>query len=189
MHFVDATRNVSERNGEEREAAPVHPGSAVLRRAFRGNIVSFPAQVPVFLKQPTGDMQWRMVLLYFVRGWSAPKIAARFNVPIHRIRNILNAWSVRALELGYIQVIDPEAFAVCCRDDAESGTTKDTEQVRVVEVGPDCKSVPQSCQGEAALSSAPLHATPDGVRLEDGQDDSHEKSLVQVAAMDVAIAK
>ena len=101
---------------------PVHPGSETLRRAIRGNIVSFPSQIPTLLKCPPADTQWRIVLLFFVRGWSSSKIAARFSVPRHRIWKILNGWSVRALALGYIQVIDPEAFAACCHVDVEYGT-------------------------------------------------------------------
>jgi hypothetical protein len=62
-------------------------------------------------------MQRRVVLLFFVHGWSAVTIAARFNVPKHVIWGVLNDWSVRALALGCIQVIDPEAFDICCRVD------------------------------------------------------------------------
>ena len=112
MHLVDRKREASLKT-------PVYPGSAVLRRAVRQNIVSFPSQIPAFLRRPGADMQCRVVLLFFVRGWSSVDIAARFNVPKHAIWGILNEWSVRALALGYIQVIDPEAFAICCRMDDE----------------------------------------------------------------------
>jgi hypothetical protein len=108
MHLVD----------ERREAifkTPVYPGCAVLRRAVRQNIVSFPSQIPPFLRHPTADMQCRVVLLFFVRGWSSVDIGTRFDVPKHAIWGILNEWSARALALGCIQVIDPEAFATCCR--------------------------------------------------------------------------
>ena len=94
---------------------PVHPGLTVLRRAIRENAVSFPSRVPILLKGPPGEMQWRSVLLYFVRGWTATAIAARFHVPVHRIWHILNQWAIRATALGYIQIIDVEAF---CRLDA-----------------------------------------------------------------------
>jgi hypothetical protein len=114
---------------EGRVATPVHPGSETLRRAIHGNIVSFPSQIPTLLKCPPADTQWRIVLLFFVRGWSASKIAARFNVPRHRIWKILNGWSVRALALGYIQVIDPEAFAACCNVDVEYSTVGTAEEV------------------------------------------------------------
>jgi hypothetical protein len=93
---------------------PLHPGSIALRRAIRRNIVSFPAQVPVFLRQGPTGMQWRAVLLYFVLGWSSPRIAARFHVPTHRVWQVLEDWSVRAFALGYLQILDQDAFAACC---------------------------------------------------------------------------
>jgi hypothetical protein len=98
---------------------PLHPGSIVLRRAIRQNVVSFPSQIPVFLKQLPAGMQWRAVLLFFVRGWNSPNIAARFQVPTHRIWQILEDWSVRAFALGYVQILDPDAFAACCRASIE----------------------------------------------------------------------
>lgn len=117
--------------GEKQELrlkTPVHPGCAVLRRAVRGNIVSFPSQIPAFLRNPPADMQCRAVLLFFVQGWSSVDIAARFGVPKHVIWGVLNEWSVRALALGYIQVIDPEEFATCCRMDDEYGTNRETDR-------------------------------------------------------------
>jgi hypothetical protein len=73
-------------------------------------------------------MQCRVVLLFFVRGWTSIQIAARFGVPKHVIRGTLNEWSVRALALGHIQVIDPEEFAICCRMDVEYGTNRETDR-------------------------------------------------------------
>ena len=108
MHLVN-------RKQEARLKTPVHPGCAVLRRAVRGNMVSFPSQIVAFLRNPPADMQCRVVLLFFVHGWSSVDIAARFCVPKHVIWGVLNDWSIRALALGYIQVIDPEAFDTCCR--------------------------------------------------------------------------
>ena len=108
--------------------APIYPGSAVLRRAVRRNIVSFPSQIQAFLRRPAADMQCRVVLLFFVRGWTSIQIAARFGVPKHVIRGTLNDWSARALALGYVQVIDPEAFAACCRMDDEYGANRETDR-------------------------------------------------------------
>ena len=119
MHVVDEKEEASVK-------APIYPGSAVLRRAVRRNIVSFPSQIQAFLRRPAADMQCRVVLLFFVRGWTSIQIAARFGVPKHVIRGILNEWSVRALALGCIQVIDPEEFATCCRLDGEYGTNRET---------------------------------------------------------------
>jgi hypothetical protein len=113
-----ATGNI---HSDAKAETPLCPGSIVLRRAIRRNIVSFPSQVPVFLKQGPEGMQWRAVLLFFVRGWNSPRIAKRFQVPTHRIWQILEDWSVRAFALGYVQVLDPDAFAVCCRTGSEMG--------------------------------------------------------------------
>jgi hypothetical protein len=129
MHVImDEKRNATEFS-EESPQTPVHPGSETLRRAVRRNIVSFPSQIPTLLKRPPADTQWRIVLLFFVCGWSSGRIAARFNVPRHRIWKILNGWSVRALALGYVQVIDPEAFAACCRVEVEYGSIHDEEEI------------------------------------------------------------
>lgn len=116
MAFMDETGNVQ---GQARTYAAVHPGNAALRRAVHGNCVSFPSQTPALLKQPAADLQWRMVLLFFVRGWSTTRMAARYHVPKHRIWKVLHDWAVRAFALGYIQVIDEEKFATCSRMDVE----------------------------------------------------------------------
>lgn len=187
MHFMDEKRNASEIHSEERLQTPLHSGSAVLRRAMRRNVVSFPSQIPIFLKQPPADMQWRMVLLYFVRGWSSAKIAARFNVPAHWILKSLNGWSVRALALGYIQVIDPEGFATCCHADVEYGTNRDTEETRLAGVRPVLQSVPQPFPDAAPAMGAQLPVRPDGTRPS-GPVDSPGNRLDLIAALDVAIA-
>jgi hypothetical protein len=112
MHCVDESREAGLRT-------PVHPGNSILRRAIRQNIVSFPSQIPVFLKDPPADMQWRVVSLFFVCGWNSVSIATRFHVPRHRIWQIVHDWCIRALALGYVEVIDPEAFSACCRVDLD----------------------------------------------------------------------
>lgn len=100
---------------------PFYPGCGALRRAVRANVVSFPSRVRPLLKSPSNDMQWRVVLLYFVRGWSSVEIGVRFDVPKHRIRQILKDWSVRAFSLGCMEIIDPVAFQACCLTNAERG--------------------------------------------------------------------
>jgi hypothetical protein len=173
---MEEKRNVLD-TSEERLQTPVHPGSETLRRAVRGNIVSFPSQIPTLLKQPSADMQWRVVLLFFVRGWSASRIATRFNVPRHRIWKTLNGWSVRALALGYVQVIDPEGFAACCHLDAESGT------VRNVEVTADMKAR----GGRRRFSSRDL-LPPVGEPTGNRPVDAPVTSVELIAAVDAAIA-
>src|ERR1035441_3448243 len=81
MHSMDEKWNSPEIHVAERMKTPIHPGSGILRRAIRGNMVSFPSQIPSCPKGSQAEMQWRMVLLFFVRGWGAAKIAARFHVP------------------------------------------------------------------------------------------------------------
>lgn len=131
MHSCIAEgQSVSNIHSDTHPKTPLHPGSVVLRRAIRRNIVSFPSQVPVILRQRDAGLQWRAVLLFFVRGWSSPRIAARFHVPTHKIWQILEDWSVRAWALGCIQVIDQEAFAACCRVCVESGVKRHAAEVR-----------------------------------------------------------
>jgi hypothetical protein len=138
-------------HAEQRLKTPVHPGIGTLRRAVRANFVSFPSQIPSLLKEPAADMQWRMVVLFFVCGWRSAKIAARFHVPTHRMRKNLDAWSVRALALGYVQVIDPDAFARCCREGAEGGIDDDPEEVLPPEGGLAPRCVPKPVAGATPL--------------------------------------
>ena len=102
----------------------LHPGNAVLRRAIRENVVSFPSQVPILARQ-FRDMQWRVVLLYLVRGWSTRNLAIRFRVPLCRISAMIHEWSVRALALGYIQVIDADRFAALAGEHATKSAPLD----------------------------------------------------------------
>jgi hypothetical protein len=180
MHvMMDEKRNVPEIS-VERLQIPVHPGSETLRRAIRGNIVSFPSQIPSLLKQPAADTQWRIVLLFFVRGWSASRIAARFNVPRHRIWKILNGWSVRALALGHIQVIDPEAFAACCHLDVEYGAVDAAEEI---------ESTPVPWRLPEAVPAVQGLAEPAGTRPGNGFADVPVTSADPIGALDAAIAQ
>src|ERR1035441_5447076 len=176
MHFVDGKRYASENPSEERQSTPLHPGCGILRRAIRGNIVSFPSQIPILLKQPAADMQWRMVLLFFVRGWSAANIAERFHVPSHRVWKLLNAWSVRAMALGHVQVIDSEAFEACCGGDIEGGTDRDSEEMRLAESSPVHKSLPQPFPVSPPAAAVLLSGAADGTRGGGGPIHSPRKS-------------
>jgi hypothetical protein len=79
-----------------------------LQRAIWKNQVSFPAQVPVFEKQTRPDVQWRLVQLYFIRGWSFVDLARRYEVTPQRVMQIVTIWRMRAVALGYIQEIPAE---------------------------------------------------------------------------------
>lgn len=79
-----------------------------IRGEIRNRRMSFPAQTPVFTRLHRPDIQWRIVVLYFVRGWSSGSIAMRYGVTRERIRQILRHWFVRAREHGYIDVTPAE---------------------------------------------------------------------------------
>lgn len=76
-----------------------------LRKAIRLNQVTFPAQVPVFACQNRPDIQWRLVELYFVHGWTCARLGERYNVTDRRIHQLLQGWVSRAKTLGYLQAI------------------------------------------------------------------------------------
>jgi hypothetical protein len=82
--------------------------NCMLQQAVRENLVSFPSQVPVFERQSRPDLQPRLVILYFVRGWTMDAIAERYGLGRQRIGQILTAWRIRATKEGYIQEIDSE---------------------------------------------------------------------------------
>jgi len=79
-----------------------------LRLAIRSGRLSFPAQVPVFSRQNRPDAQWRIVVLYFVQGWSFVQLAQRYGVTPGRIRQVLRKWVQRAAMLGYVQWVPPQ---------------------------------------------------------------------------------
>ena len=78
-----------------------------LRLAIRANWVSFPTPVPTFEKHDRPDIQWKLVQLYFVLGWSCEAIAERYGLIHQRVRQILKTWKQRAVEMGFIQYIPP----------------------------------------------------------------------------------
>jgi hypothetical protein len=78
-----------------------------LQEAIRANQVTFPSQVPVFIKHSAGMQQCHIVLLYFVLGWSCDRIAKRYEVTRQHIWQIVSEWRRHAVALGYLQVIPP----------------------------------------------------------------------------------
>jgi len=79
-----------------------------MRKMIRTRRVSFPSQVPVFARLHRPDLQWRIVLLYFVRGWPSGRIAVRYGITRERVRQILRHWISRARSLGYIDLVPSE---------------------------------------------------------------------------------
>lgn len=82
-------------------------GNTLLRTAITRNLVSFPAQIRPFMKRGSGDLQERIVQLYFVRGWSVRSICERYGLSKAMAHKHLGEWRVRAVESGYIQEIEP----------------------------------------------------------------------------------
>jgi hypothetical protein len=79
-----------------------------LRRAVRENRLSFPSPVPVFAHQYRADVQWRLVELYFIRGWSFCQLGGRYKVTAGRVRQAIRCWVERAMALNYLQNITTE---------------------------------------------------------------------------------
>jgi hypothetical protein len=78
-----------------------------LRQQIRANRVSFPAQIPVFVRHAPPDLQIRSVQLYFLAGWSCEKIARRYGYSRFYIWQIVNEWKRHAVSSGYVQAIPP----------------------------------------------------------------------------------
>ena len=98
-----------------------------MREALRNNEISFPNPVPTFERHDRPDLQWRLVQLYFVRGWSCERIAERYGFGHQRVRQILTTWKRRAVETGYVQYIPPEQ--VLEQHVAETGLFPKTPEV------------------------------------------------------------
>jgi hypothetical protein len=82
-------------------------GNTLLRTAITRNLVSFPAQIQPFMKRSSGDLQERIVMLYFVRGWSVRMICERYGLSKAMAHKLLAEWRIRAVESGCIQEIQP----------------------------------------------------------------------------------
>jgi hypothetical protein len=69
--------------------------------------------VPVFKHQQRADIQWRIVLLYFVQGWPTARIARRYGMTQERVVQILRQWTSRAILRGYLESIPAEQECFC----------------------------------------------------------------------------
>lgn len=86
-------------------------GNTLLRTAITRNLVTFPAQIRPFMKRTMGDLQERIVQLYFVRGWSVRSICDRYGMSKAMVHKLLAEWRIRAVESGYIQEIEPDCLS------------------------------------------------------------------------------
>jgi len=119
----------------------------ILREAVQQNLVSFPSQVPVFDKRSRPDLQHKIVVLYFVLGWTMDDIAKRYGLGRQRMGQILTSWRVRAVKEGYVQAIEPEHPML------QRGTLEQTRQLAELAGGPNC-----AVEGASRLAPAPIAA-------------------------------
>lgn len=101
-------------------------GNRTLQTLVRGNFVCFPAQAPAFGQKSRRDLQWRLAVLYFVRGWSTRTIADRYGLTRERCGQIISDWRIRAVALGYIQDVTPEGTDLARLADSHPGTLRDS---------------------------------------------------------------
>lgn len=87
-------------------------GNSALRIAIQRNLVSFPSQIPAFMKRPGDDTQQRIAHLYFSRGWPVRNICARYGLSKAMVQRLVSEWRIRAVGAGYIQDIHPEDLNV-----------------------------------------------------------------------------
>src|SRR5580658_3326603 len=96
-------------------------GNSALRIAIQRNLVSFPAQIPSFVKRPGDNTQQRIAYLYFGRGWPVRNICARYGLGRALVQRLVSEWRIRAVAAGYIQDIHSEDLDLVMqvKDDAE----------------------------------------------------------------------
>jgi hypothetical protein len=111
-------------------------GNSALRIAIQRNLVSFPSQIPAFVKRPGDDTQQRIAHLYFSRGWQMRNICARYGLSKAMIQRLLSEWRIRAIGGGYIQDIHPEDLDVLIhvKDETEFPLPIDRDGARVPDV-------------------------------------------------------
>ena len=111
-------------------------GNSALRIAIQRNLVSFPSQIPAFVKRPGDDTQQRIAHLYFSRGWQVRNICARYGLSKPMIQRLLSEWRIRAIGGGYIQDIHPEDLDVLIhlKDETEFTLPIDGDGARVPDV-------------------------------------------------------
>jgi hypothetical protein len=97
--------------------------NAVLRTAITRNLVSFPSQIRPFANRTVADLQVRIVLLYFVRGWSVRRIGDRYNLRKEVVHHLLAQWRIRAIESGYIKEIEPDVLTPIVPEGQDTGDT------------------------------------------------------------------
>jgi len=119
-------------------------GNSALRIAIQRNLVSFPSQIPAFMKRPGDDTQQRIAHLYFGRGWPMRNICARYGLGKAMVQRLVSEWRIRAVGAGYIQDIHPEDLdlLIHMKDETElslpgDGNAPHPQEVRLLPTGND----------------------------------------------------
>lgn len=104
-------------------------GNRVVRAGIRNNLITFPSEVPVFKKTTRPDLQAKIAVLYFIRGWSTSQIGDRYGIGRQRVAQIVTKWRVRAVRHGYVQLINeatlvPARFLEELQDEATVGAAE-----------------------------------------------------------------
>jgi two-component system, OmpR family, KDP operon response regulator KdpE len=78
-----------------------------LREAICSNRVSFPSQIPLFVRSGAAEVQLHTVQLYFLQGWNCGQIAKRYGCSRFHVWHMVSEWRRHAASLGYLQTIPP----------------------------------------------------------------------------------
>jgi hypothetical protein len=106
-------------------------GNSALRIAIQRNLVSFPSQIPAFMKRPGDDTHQKIAQLYFSRGWQVRHICARYGLSKAMVQRLVSEWRIRAIGGGYIQDIHPEGLDVLIHVKDETESPVPIEDARV----------------------------------------------------------
>src|ERR1700728_4154462 len=111
-------------------------GNSALRLAIQRNLVSFPVQIPAFMKRPGDDTQQRIAHLYFSRGWPIRHICARYGLGKAMVQRLVSEWRIRAVAAGFIQDIHPEDLdaLIHMKDEGEMSLPYDRNDARSQDV-------------------------------------------------------
>jgi transposase-like protein len=117
-------------------------GNTLLRTAITRNLVSFPAQIRPFMRRSSGDLQERIVQLYFLRGWSVRTICDRYGLSKAMTHKLIAEWRIRAVESGYIQEIEPGSLAAFIQETRAQETRQPETTVRETRLAADPPGAP-----------------------------------------------
>jgi hypothetical protein len=108
-------------------------GNSALRIAIQRNLVSFPSQIPAFMKRPGDDSQQRIAHLYFARGWPIRDLCSRYGLGKGVVQRLVSEWRIRAVAAGYIQDIHPEDLDLLIhfRDEGELPEANDWREAQL----------------------------------------------------------